>query len=765
METNLFQLPAPLPEGAVFLGPPAWANEVAAPRGDCQCFEDPDACLAWLESDGQETRLTAVQPSRLILIHQDAFAGGAGADTLVTWLEDVARLRGPFLSLLLHGDLASRQLVRFFRAGLFDALNVPVSRSGWVNMLIRAEKKFEFRSQSRLILERTGQTQSMLHTLHRQLQDETSQSTGDLLRAQESLEAANQQLSAGMAELSLLYRFGRELSTAKNWDKVLREMLKTLSDFVAAGGAALILKSAAGPGGTYSARQTWQWEESSWDKVVVNLQDQVDAEVAESLMGPGIFDVQSGTGPTAGGGRRIIALPLEHMEVRLGFLLLMFATPEDRAAVSSRYLPFLQAVQMVLSEEVASAQLLDRIRDIGSFNARVLETVRSAIWVIDETGRTVYCNRAGQVLLTGRSAPVLDPTDFIFELGRGRGTGLGSDVLEDLPELLLDARLRVDGLEGLVMPALRTQEDGVFRGEGTIIDSHDEGVPILIQTALMPGRLRDETWLVVVAEDLRDSRKLEVERLRSDRLEGLVEMSATLAHEIRNPLMGLSAQAELLADQLPPDDPRSRYIEVITGEVERINDTITRMLNFVRPYEPELGEGSLRDLVRDSLDLVRPRADAKAVTLTVTGGEDDPARWVNLMDPGQIKQVLLNLLINGIDAAPRDGRVELALTADPRLEVMDALRGTHQVSPGFRLAIRDNGPGFKPEDQAKLFRPFFTTKASGTGLGLSLCQKIVAAHGGEILAGRDGEHTVFQVLLPRRSAAQANTPAAKQEEC
>ena len=286
METNLFQLPAPLPEGAVFLGPTAWANEVAAPRGDCQCFEDPDACLAWLVSDGQETRLTAVQPSRLILIHQDAFAGGAGADTLVTWLEDVARLRGPFLSILLHGDLASRQLVRFFRAGLFDALNVPVSRSGWVNMLIRAEKKFEFRSQSRLILERTGQTQSMLHTLHRQLQDETSQSTGDLLRAQESLEAANQQLSAGMAELSLLYRFGRELSTAKNWDKVLREMLKTLSDFVAAGGAALILKSAAGPGGTYSARQTWQWEESSWDKVVVNLQDQVDAEVADPFRAP-----------------------------------------------------------------------------------------------------------------------------------------------------------------------------------------------------------------------------------------------------------------------------------------------------------------------------------------------------------------------------------------------------------------------------------------------------------------------------------------------
>jgi len=743
---TLFRLPGPLPQGSVLVGP--WAETTIQPTGHGRVCLDPAAALKWLGAQATAGEIEGpVSAGLLVFIHQDGFAGQDGGDALVTWLEDLAGLRGPFLPILIYGKLPDGMLVRFFRVGLFDALAAPLSAAPWVNMLIRAEKRLEYRYQSQLLLASSGETRQMLKRLRHQLGEQTERAAGDMMGAQESLEAANRQLTDAMAELSLLYRFGRELSQAGNWDDVLREILRNLTEFIGAGGAALILRSA--PGGRYSPRQTWHWDESAWDKVLVNLHDQVDAAVAESIMAPGVFRVNSNQIDGQKRGRRIIALPLEHKEMRLGYLLLLFAHPAERDAVSARYLAFLQAVQVMLAEEVAGAQMLDRIRDIGAFNARVLETVRSAIWVLDESGRTVYCNRSGQELLTGHAAPLMAPEDFLFQVGRGRAEDAEEAVEPVMAELILDARLKLDGITGLLLPVLRAGPDAAYRGEGHVVREDGEGIPVLVQTSLMPGRVRDETWLVIVAEDLRDSRQLEAERLRSDRLEGLVEMSATLAHEIRNPLMGLSAQAELLAGQLGEEDPKSRYIEVITGEVERINETITRMLNYVRPYKPRLTETAFYPLACDVMDLVAPQAVKKgvAVVLSPNARSAGVADLFLLVDGHQIKQVLLNLLINAIDAAPSGGRVGLSIEYQNDLGLHDRLTGMARTSPGIVVEVTDDGPGFTAVQAAKLFRPFYTTKSSGTGLGLSICHKIVMAHGGEITASRGGDRTVFRVLL------------------
>jgi two-component system nitrogen regulation sensor histidine kinase GlnL len=761
MEDNLFRLPPPIPHGAVFIGPTDWLTEYPLSERDCLHFPRADLGLQWLQASSSGD---AAAVSRLVFLHQDAFAGEEGTDDLVNWLESLNGLRAPYLPIFLHGDLPADPLVRFFRAGLFDALVVPLDRSGWVNMLIRAERRLEIRQQGRLILATSGRTQDLLRNLRRQLGDQTARSASEMLRAQESLEAANRQLNEAMAELSLLYRFGRELSTAGNWDEVLREILKSLAGFTGARGSALILRSA--PGGSYSPRQTWQWDESAWDKVIIELKDQVDTSIAESLLAPGVFKVDPGRPEEGRAGRRIIALPLEHQDIRLGFLLLLLADPAERDLVTQRYLPFLQAVQVVLSEEVASAQLLDRIRDIGAFNTRVLETVSSAIWVIDENGRTVFCNRAGQQLLTGGQGCSTLPEDILFQIGRGRADAPPDGTGGDLPELFLDGRLRLNEVDGMLLPFLRDLPDSLYRGEGLVARSDGTGIPVVLQTSSMPGNIPDQTWLVVVAEDLRERRKLEAERLRSDQLEGLVEMSATLAHEIRNPLMGLSAQAELLADQLPTGDKRSRYIEVITAEVDRINDTITRMLNFVRPYEPARTTAALDDLGRDSIALVQARAQAKAVTLEFLAGETagDHGDLVFHIDAGQIKQVLLNLLINGVDAAPDRGHVSLSIRASDSLELSDPSRGTHHEGPGVLIEVRDDGPGFAEGDLARIFRPFYTTKSSGTGLGLAICHKIVAAHDGQITAGRALDHTFFRVLLPRDTKSLALEKAQNKEQ-
>ncbi len=754
IDGKLFDVPRPWPADAVWLGPSGWPGADPAPAPGGAAHTDPAAALGWLR-----TAVAAdLTRSRLVIIHQDAFAGHDGADRFADWLDAVSALRAPLLPVLLHGDLPAPQLVDFFRAGLFDAMAVPVARAAWVNMLIRAEKQIEKRHQGRLLLASAGHTRETLRKLQKELAQE-QETPAELLQARDSLQTANRQLSDAMAELSLLYRFGRELSAASNWDAVLREILSSLTGFIGAGGAALVLRAAAG--GTYSPRQTWQWEESAWDKVLVNLQDQVDAAVAESILAPGVFRVEPGQGPGGSTGQRLIALPLEHNDVRLGYLLLLFVSPEARDAVSRRYLPFLQTVRVVLAEEIAGAQHSDRVREVGAFNARVLQTVSSAIWVTDERGRTVYCNRAGQEMLTGQVFDETTPEEFLFRVGRGRGAT--PDPAPGLPELFLDARLALPGEGGPVLTLLREASDGGFQGEGEIRRDDGAAIPVQLQTSFMPGRLPGEQWLVVVAEDLRPARRLESERLRAGRLQTLVEMSATLAHEIRNPLAGLSAQAELLAAQLPDGDPRGRYLDVITREVERINETITRMLNYVRPYEPALGECRLWEAARDAIDLVRPRAAAATVALALDAGDaaDPDTAFALKADAGQLKQVLLNLLLNAIDAAPSGGHVTLALERHEQCDLPDARSGSHRWGAGVSLEVRDDGPGFREGDAARLFQPFFTTKSSGTGLGLSLCQKIVDAHGGEIRAERRENQTVFRVILPADPSAVLRQ---KQEE-
>lgn len=758
MPQGLHKIPRPRPQDAVLVGPDAWEQEAGASQPGMSVFSDPAAALSFLQGS------SGPSAPRLIILHQDAFAGSEGADKLEAWLQALKDLSVTHLPVLLHGGLEGPLLVRLFRVGLCDALCLPVEQHHWLNLLIRVEKRMQLRQQKRMLLEDNSHAQDLLRELKDSLGEVYDRNAGDLLQAQETLETVNRRLTHDMEELSLLYRFGRELSQARNWDEVLGRILAELGEFLGASGATLVLKSAVG--GAFRARRTWGWEDGSWDRVLLDLEQDTKVAIGEKLLEWGVLGddatVTSVDGPAGG---KVIALPLDHQGLRLGFLLVLFPSSDLTLLARDRFLPFLQAVQVVLAEEVAGAQMLDRIRDIGLFNARVLETVSSGIWVFDEGGTTVYCNRAGQEMLAGSALPAGDPSAFLYRIGRGRladAVGPG----DDFPELVTDGRLRVDGQEGLLMPFLRDGAGGVFRGGGEMTSLDGEIVPVAVRSSLMAGQSRNQTWMVIVAEDQRERRQLEHERMRVDQLRGLVEMSATLAHEIRNPLMGLSAQAELLADQLAEGDPRGRYIEVITREVDRINSTIDRMLNYTRPYQPELAAGDILTPVRDALELCRSRARAWGAELDLDlkplTGADVARGWTVVFDSGQFKQVLLNLLLNAVDAVPpRDGRIVLELASSSAVELPAPEGRGRFLAPGVIIKVRDNGPGFGDGVQERIFRPFFTTKSSGTGLGLSLCHKIVTAHGGNITALREGDTTVFKVVLPRAAAAPSRMEVAE----
>jgi signal transduction histidine kinase len=679
-----------------------------------------------------------------VVVDEAVLRGRDDWDQVLAWFTGAARAGA--MVVLVHAELPLPRLVALLRRGLLDVVPATASAVEWREALARLDGALRERDEGLALQADAALTQRLLADRRRQVREEAAAEAASLLSTQRELEEANTRLNDHMAQLSLLYRFGRQLSHASNWDDTLRDILEHLARFVGAVGGALVLRTA--PGGPYAPRQTYRWDETAWDRVVLRINQQIDTGVASSLLAPGVFQVGR---ENEGEGGRITALPLEHQGHRLGILLLLFADADARREQTDAYVSFLQMVQVVLSEEVAAAQMLDRLRDVSAFNTRLLETVSSAIWVCDGSGRTIFVNRSARLLLGLDGETGAREAATAIGVGRGRlfeRPLTGGAQLDDLPEVFLDGRLNVPGRAEPLFSGLKRRSTP-FLGEGLVTDVAGRRVPVRVRTAPMAGRGQDERWLLLVLEDLSEAKRAEAARRRAEQLEALVAMSATLAHEIRNPLMGLSAQAELLADSLPEDDGRRGRIDLITGEVERINRTITDMLQYVRPIQPRREPAELPDVARRCIELARARAESHGVALTV----EAPPTLRAVVDPAQIQQVVLNLVLNAVDAAPEGGRVRVRVQTAERLDLTDPVLGTLRQVPGVILSVEDDGPGFGDTPPAKLFQPFYTTKTTGTGLGLAFSRKVVEAHDGEIRAERHDAWTCMRVLLPREAAA------------
>ena len=240
-----------------------------------------------------------------------------------------------------------------------------------------------------------------------------------------------------------------------------------------------------------------------------------------------------------------------------------------------------------------------------------------------------------------------------------------------------------------------------------------------------------------VAILLENSRHFELLKER-DRLASLGEMSAGLAHEIRNPLASIKAAAQEL-DPAHGEEIDKELLEIIASEVDRLGSVVTQFLNYARPY-------------RGTFSLLSPNECVKRVKALLTHelGEnveleldlEDGIPEVN-GDAEQIQQVLINLILNAADAIGRDGKIELST------RVLDAPSSQKDPTRTVEIRVRDYGPGIPESVRKNLFIPFFTTKDRGTGLGLAVCQRIVQQHGGQLeVRSTVGRGATFFVRLP-----------------
>lgn len=259
----------------------------------------------------------------------------------------------------------------------------------------------------------------------------------------------------------------------------------------------------------------------------------------------------------------------------------------------------------------------------------------------------------------------------------------------------------------------------------------------LVAPGLRERLVREEVDRQVTTGVNRERRQLADEH--AHRLEAL---SASIAHEIRNPITA----AKSLVQQMG-EDPRSgenvEYAKVALDELDRVERSISHLLRFAREEEMRLGEVRLPDLVRSALDTLAERTGRLRVQ--VIANVDGAGSLV--ADGEQLRRVLLNLLGNALDA------FEEARTPAPRLELQ---AGYNLAGTEVWLRVRDNGPGMDERRLGKIFDPFYTSKAEGTGLGLAISKKLVAAHGGRIEAhSQPGAGTEFVLTLPREHAEVA----------
>ncbi|MCS6287610.1 MAG: PAS domain S-box protein [Nitrospira sp.] len=364
--------------------------------------------------------------------------------------------------------------------------------------------------------------------------------------------------------------------------------------------------------------------------------------------------------------------------------------------------------QMDLELAQTNASLREHLRETEEMRAHVtavLESLDTGVIVADSQDSVVRCNHATERLLGGSQASL-----------KGRRA---TEVLEEI---------RKDhGEYPLVLPT---------------------GVTI----ALSQSDLTDETGSLigklVLIHDVTHIRQLEDRLQRRNRLEAMGQMVGNIAHEIRNPLGSVELFASMLRKDLR-DQPHLRtYAEHISMAVQAMDRLLSNLLVYTRPDCSQLAWQDTESLIREVLTLASHAMSSASIVVRC---EVDPHVQKLWCDGAKMKQVLLNLVLNALQAMAEGGTLTLSARMAPE-QILE--------SPAIQLTVRDTGTGIPLELQSRVFDPFFTTKDHGTGLGLAIVHALIEAHHGRIdVESRPGHGTSFVMTLPEGPTQQTTMPA------
>jgi PAS domain S-box-containing protein len=242
-----------------------------------------------------------------------------------------------------------------------------------------------------------------------------------------------------------------------------------------------------------------------------------------------------------------------------------------------------------------------------------------------------------------------------------------------------------------------------------------------------------DRWGIVVILDITERVRLQESLRRSETMSAMGALVAGVAHEVRNPLFGISATLDAFEARFKRRTEYRRYLDVLKERVGRLNELMQQLLDYGKPPRLDLSPAAPREVMAAAAVACAPLAARAGVEIALDVAADLPSP---LLDRNRVVQVFQNLLENAIQHSPSGGHVLFRAVPAPE-------------GIAVRFTVEDNGPGFRPEDLDRAFEPFFTRRRGGTGLGLSIVQRITEQHGGEIAAANlSGGGAVMTVTLP-----------------
>jgi two-component system sensor histidine kinase AtoS len=348
-------------------------------------------------------------------------------------------------------------------------------------------------------------------------------------------------------------------------------------------------------------------------------------------------------------------------------------------------------------------RLAGAYEEARDYTRYVLETISTGIVSLDEQGTINVFNPAAEKLL-------------------------GLKAVDCLGRSFVEALRPTTMPQGQRMINLLTEHQ---KGEQVLVISSSHGEPVelgLTVSNLVTSSGR-EAGKVLTIEDLSIKRKLEELLRRSDRLSYLGMFTTGIAHELRNPLASIKGYAQLLlGKELSPAE--EKYAQIIVRETDRLDNLLSQLLTFARPSSPQMSLKDMHEILEPMVEMLEEKAREQKVTIRQHLDVTSPV----LVDEQKIQQVFWNILLNGLQAMPQGGELEVTLKETPG-EVV--------------TSIRDSGPGIPMDQQTQVFDPFFTTKERGSGLGLAISLRIVETLGGRIdFESESGRGTTFWIRLP-----------------
>ena len=351
------------------------------------------------------------------------------------------------------------------------------------------------------------------------------------------------------------------------------------------------------------------------------------------------------------------------------------------------------------------------LSEMKDYTAKLLETMDNAVVSIDNNGIIKTFNRKSEEIF-----------------GKKKGEVINRDCQKVL-------NLRING-ECILKRCLLENKNV----DQEVILEEEEGLKkkiLEVSTSFLTDESDERTGLVAVIRDVTEIKNLNEEIARNKRLAALGKLSAGIAHEIRNPLSSIRGLAQFVSNSFSKNDERREDLNTIIQEVDRLNNLVIQVLDYARVKKLNITSFPLNNFINDIIELFKREVTNKQIKFDI---DLSPDISMIQADKDQIRQILMNIIINAIQAIPKEG--EIKIKAEKVF-----IRGNSAI----KLLVEDNGIGIAAHDLNQIFDPFFSTKDQGSGLGLSIVYKLVEGHQGEIkVESKEGKGTKFIIVLPQK---------------